>query len=306
MSSDPIAPSRRRILRAVGAVALAACDRTKPLAARPATGDWHELTFASAPSEPDGQRALVLSPPGGRERPLPLLVALHGRGESGRGLEVGAHAWRDDYELDRLHQRLQAPPLVAEDLRGLASAPRLAQLNASLSAAPYRGLCVACPYTPDLRKRSLAGAASFARFVVERLLPRVRAEHGGSGERKATGIDGVSMGGRLALLLGLGNPEVFGVVGAMQPALRVDEAPMFADLARKAMARADVALRLVSSEGDPFLPAVRALSERLHAEGIAHELLVVPGPHDYVWNRGPGGVEMLLWHERVQRGLRAP
>ena len=26
----------------------------------------------------------------------------------------------------------------------------------------------------------------------------------------------------------------------------------------------------------------------------------------YVWNEGPGAYEMLLWHERVLRGLPAP
>jgi iron(III)-salmochelin esterase len=29
---------------------------------------------------------------------------------------------------------------------------------------------------------------------------------------------------------------------------------------------------------------------------------VIPGGHDYTFNRGPGGIEMLLWHDRVLRG----
>jgi enterochelin esterase-like enzyme len=114
------------------------------------------------------------------------------------------------------------------------------------------------------------------------------------------------MGGRLSLLVGLTHPEVFGVVGALQPAIRPEEAPMISELARAAMAKAKVSLRLVSSVDDPFLPAVRAASERLTADGVPHELLVTPGNHGYEFNRGPGGAEMLLWHERVQRGLPAP
>ncbi len=290
----------------LGAIAIGGCDRTTPRPPPPVAPPWRELAFPPTPGDPTDQLALVLSPPGATEEARPVLVALHGRGESGRGLAVGAHAWRDDYDLDRLDRRLSAPPLVASDLQGLVEAARLARINASLAAAPYRGVCVACPYTPDLPDRSLAGAAGFGRFVIDRLLPRVRADHGGSGERRATGIDGVSMGGRLALLVGLGHPEVFGAVGALQPALRVDEAPAFAELAREAASRAPIALRLVSSAGDPFLPAVRALSDRLRVVGVDHELLVTPGPHDYVWNRGPGGAEMLIWHERVERGLPAP
>ncbi|MEO7326936.1 MAG: esterase, partial [Minicystis sp.] len=90
------------------------------------------------------------------------------------------------------------------------------------------------------------------------------------------------------------------------PAIREDEAEMIAALAKRAFARAKMVLRLVSSEEDPFLPAVRAAGAALRAEGIPHELLVIPGTHGYEFNRGPGGVEMLLWHERVQRRLPPP
>jgi dienelactone hydrolase len=298
MFDGPLLPGRRRALLGLAALALGACRRRAPSA--PPTGSWKELSFAP----PDEQRALLLAPQA--THALPVLVALHGRGESGRGLDVGARAWRDDYDLDRLDQRLRKPPLTSADLQEFVKEERLAKLNASLAAAPYEGLAVACPYTPDLRDRTLAGAAGFARFVIDALLPRARAEAKASTDRVATGIDGVSMGGRLALLVGLSRPDVFGAVGALQPALRVDEAPMFAEMARAASEKQKLALRLVSSDDDPFLPAVRALSERLGALGVAHELIVTPGPHDYAWNRGPGGVEMLLWHERIQRGLPSP
>src|SRR5688572_17747147 len=62
-------------------------------------GLWRELAFEPSADAPDGQRALLLV----SERDAPLLVALHGRGESGRGLDVGARGWRDDYALERAH-----------------------------------------------------------------------------------------------------------------------------------------------------------------------------------------------------------
>jgi predicted esterase len=296
---DPEGVTRRRAMLGLTAIALGACRRDTP-PPMPATGPWKELSFAP----PDEQRAFMLAQPS--SKPPPVLVALHGRGESGRGLDVGARAWRDDYHMDRIDGRLRAPPLLPADLLDMARPERLARINASLSADPYQGLVVVCPYTPDLRDRSAAGAQGFARFVTDALLPRVRAEASTAPTRAATGIDGVSMGGRLALLVGLTHPETFGAVGALQPALRADEAPIFAALARAAMARHPVALRLVSSDGDPFLTAVRALSNELHEVGVTHELVVTPGPHDYAWNRGPGGAEMLLWHERVLRGLPPP
>jgi hypothetical protein len=304
-------PSRRRILLGLAALALPSCRCGAP--APPPAGAWREIAFEPTPDHPDPQRALLLLPEGERRgaaasgaADLPVLVALHGRGESARGVEAGARGWRDDYRLDAILRRLHAPPLAAADLGDLVTPERLALLNASLERDEYRGLVIATPFTPDPRDRTAAGARPFARFVVDRLLARVRAEAGSPLRRDATGIDGVSLGGRLALLVGLSHPEVFGAVGALQPALRADEAEALSALARSAMERHPVALRLVSSDWDPFLPAIRAVSERLRRDGVAHELLVTPGPHDYAWNRGPGGVEMVLWHERVLRGLRPP
>jgi acetyl esterase/lipase len=293
---------RRRALIAMGALALGACSRSRTSAPLPPGGAWQDLSFDPSPDAPDGERALVFAP----AKDLPLLVALHGRGESGRGLEIGAHGWRDDYLIEHMHDRLRAPPLVAKDMHGMATPARLAAINAALEAAPYSGLCVTSPYTPDLPDRSPAGATGFGRFVVETLIPRARAAAGAKQDRAATGIDGVSMGGRLALFVGLAYPEVFGSVGALQPALRPEEAPMISELARASAAKAPLSLRLLSSEADPFLPAVRAVSERLRADGIVHELLVVVGNHDYDFNRGPGSAEMLVRHERILRGLRAP
>jgi hypothetical protein len=316
------AVDRRSLLVGSAALALGACDKSGPPAPGttgplttppPPGGAWHQVSFLVGPDTPEGERAFLLDPwpgavgldasaPGVR----PLLVALHGRGEAGRGLDVGAGAWPNDYQLDRLHRRLLAPPLTTRDLLEMTSPERLGKLNATLAAAPYQGLGLACPYTPHLDDPSADGARPFGRFVVNQLLPELRRATGSQADRRATGIDGVSMGGRLALLVGLTHPETFGVVGALQPAIRIEEAGLISELARAAMAKAPVRLRLVTSEEDYFLAAVRATSERLRADGVEHELLVIPGTHGYDFNRGPGGADMLLWHERVQRGLAAP
>lgn len=290
---------RRRTVLGLAALYVAGCHRERSI---PLVLDerWKDLNFDPA----DEQRALLLAPRS--VEPLPLLVALHGRGESGRGTEVGARAWRDDYALDVLDKKLRAQTISEADLGNFVSPDRLTRLNASLAKTPYAGLAVACPYTPLVSDRSPAGAEPFARFVIDKLLPRARAEAKTSSERDKTGIDGVSMGGRLALLVGLSHPEVFGVVGALQPAIRVEEAALFTSLARAALAKGSLRLRLVSSEQDPFLQAVRALSTALREASIEHELVVTPGPHDYAWNRGPGGAEMLLGQERALRGMPPP
>lgn len=151
----------------------------------------------------------------------------------------------------------------------------------------------------------MTGDRSFARFVGRDLLPRVRAEVGAPDDVRVA-IDGVSMGGRLAIYAGLHDPATFHGLGALQPALSASRDD-FARLVALAKARADGAtappLRLVSSEEDPFLEPVRTLGAALGAAGVPHSVLVTPGPHDYAWNRGPGAIEMLLWHERALRGL---
>lgn len=238
---------------------------------------------------------------------LPVVVALHGRGESGRGLDAGARGFRDDYGLERVDARLRRPPITRDDLLGFTNDARLGQINASLAASPYQGVVLATPYAPDLADRTFAGAEPFGRFVVEALLPKAREVAGAPSNPERTGIDGVSMGGRLALWIGLRFPEAFGAIGAMQPAVREGEADAIAKLARDARAKnPKLRLRLLTSDGDYFLPAVKALSAAMNAIGVAHDLVIVPGPHDYAFNRGPGCAEMLLFHERALRGLPSP
>jgi hypothetical protein len=269
-------------------------------------GVWQELAFEATAKRKEAQHALLLANGDG-----PLLIALHGRGEAGRGLTEGARGWRDDYELERARTRALAPPLTKADFHGFVKQARLVALNASLRANPYEGLAVACPYTPALSDRSVDGAKPFASFVIDELIGRARAALGvapppPADVRARTGIDGVSMGGRLALLVGLSHPETFGAVGALQPAISKGEALWLSQLAARAAAVGTQAIRLVTSKSDPFREAVETLSQQLDRDGVAHQLVVTPGPHDYIWNRGPGSYELLLWHERVLRGLPPP
>ncbi|HEY4116297.1 MAG TPA: alpha/beta hydrolase-fold protein [Byssovorax sp.] len=302
--------ARRKTLGLLASLALAACkSRSGASTAGPHAPDdqarvekekstsWRDLAFDAPAGLPDGEAAMVLVPDAAADKPV--LVALHGRGESGNGTTIGARAWPIEYELDRLERRLHAPPITSADLGDVVDAARLARINALLADKAYAGMTVACPYAPWQPDR----ADAFQAFVVDALLPKARAEAKATAARERTGIDGVSMGGRLALLVGLGRPDVFASVGALQPAVKADEAPMWSDLAQRAMARAPIKLRLVTTDKDVFREAVEAIAARLAQDNVPHELVVVPGEHGYAWNRGAGGLEMLFWHERMLRGL---
>jgi hypothetical protein len=255
---------------------------------------------------PFGASDVVVAIPSGGpdEERFPVLVAFHGRGESLKGPKRGARGWVDDYELGLTTSRLWTPPLTARDFLGMVTDAHLAELNADLAARRFRGLIVVCPFLPDVLRgsRGESDGRLLARFVVDEVLPRVYRETPALGTAATTGIDGVSLGGRAALFVGFERPEAFGAVGALQPALDDDEAVRVAQLAQDARARNPaLAVRLLTSDEDYFLAPTRLLSRALLDHGVEHRLDVVVGTHSYEFNRGPGGYEMLLFHDRALR-----
>lgn len=231
---------------------------------------------------------------------LPVLVALHGRGEAMKGPERGVLGWPKDYELLRAVRRVANPPLTADDFEGFVEPERLALHNAALAARPFGGLAIVCVYEPDIDLRKPTQIDAYGRYLVDTVLPRVRSEL--PVLPGAIGIDGVSLGGALALRVGLAHPDVFAAVGTLQAAIGNEQIPELTELARAARARRPaLALRLLTSHDDYFRKAITGASQSFRAAGIAHDFEDIPGPHDYPFNRGPGAIEMLLWHDRVLR-----
>jgi hypothetical protein len=236
---------------------------------------------------------------------FPVLIALHGRGESLKGNRRGARGWIDDYDLDRAMQRLARPPLRARDFQGYVSRERLRRINRALVEQPYSGLIVVCPYLPDVLRRENAfkEAEPLAAFIVDVLLPRVYASTPALGTPASTGIDGVSLGGRAALLVGFARPRAFGAVEALQAAIDGSEIERFAELGARALAdNPNLSLRLLTSDKDHFLRVNEQLSAVLKERGVQHRYSRVQGTHSYRFNRGPGALEMLLFHDRALRG----
>jgi enterochelin esterase-like enzyme len=200
----------------------------------------------------------------------------------------------------RAFDRLWAPPLREPDYEGFVDAERLAEANASLAKRPFGGLVVACPWLPDVRPAATGDVSDYAHYVIDELLPRVRAETPALSAPEATGIDGVSLGGVVALRIGLTLPDSFGAVGGIQPALGDGQNGEWTTLAQSARARRPgMKLRLMTSHDDYFRDAIVGLSRSWRAAGVAHDFAEFPGPHDYVFNRGPGSIELLLWHDRA-------
>ena len=246
-------------------------------------------------------RAVVVVPTwGGAAERYPVVVALHGRGESLKVPAEGAMGWPRDYAMVRAVDRLRAPPLTPADYEGFAEPARMSALNAALASRPLRGVIVACPYLPDVRPATTGDVTLYGKFLVEVLLPRIRREAPALAAAASTGIDGVSLGGVVALRIGLSSPEVFGAVGGIQPAVQEGQNREWTAMAQAARARTPgLALRLLTSHDDYFHDGITGISRAWRAAGVAHDFADVPGPHDYVFNRGPGSIELLSWHDRV-------
>ncbi len=248
-----------------------------------------------------GGRAVALVPGWMKQgERMPLLFALHGRGEANKGAELGVMGWPRDYALLRAIGRVCAPPLTSDDLEGFVDPKRLAEHNKELADRPFRGLVVVCPYSPDVDLRKPPQIREYGDYLMRSVLPRAKKELPVIDAPEAIGIDGVSLGGALALRIGLGHAESFGAVGTLQPAIGEDQVADYTDLAKAARARnPKLGLRLLTSDKDYFKSAIRLTSAGWRNAGVAHDFVEIPGPHDYPFNRGPGAIEMLLWHDRV-------
>jgi pimeloyl-ACP methyl ester carboxylesterase len=299
------ASTRTRLVQAtcLAAVVGLAAGSFAPLHAQITSDVVHQynLTVTGPTGQPE--RVLItlprlaghaLSPEGER---WPLLVALHGRGEAAQGPMRGYLGWNVMYGLPRAFGALLRGRLTAVDYGGFVRPAQLEQRNAALARKRFEGIAVVTPFVPDLLEPERADElAQYEAWLAGPMLEQVRRAYPGVAQTRAgTGIDGVSMGGRISLGTGLRFPDVFGSVGGIQPAVRGD-AEM---LSARASLEKPQFIRLVSSDGDPFLPATRALSEAFRARGVSHDLLVVPGPHDYEFNRGPAGIELLYFHASV-------
>jgi enterochelin esterase-like enzyme len=161
-------------------------------------------------------------------------------------------------------------------------------------------MVVVCPYSPDVELRKPKQVKDYGDFLMKSVIPRVKKELPVVGSPASFGIDGVSLGGAIAIRTGLGNAESFGTVGSLQAAIGEDQVQELVDLAKSARQKnAGVKIRLLTSNEDYFRSAISHLSQAMRSASIDHDYADVPGPHDYPFNRGPGAIEMLLWHDRL-------
>lgn len=256
----------------------------------------HEL---DVPGERLARRCLLLIPRGGADR---LVVLFHGLGET-TSEGVGIRAWADRYGLVAAASRLARPPVVRtlSDANFLTDT-RLAELNAALAREPFRGPAFACPFTPNVFKQPSTAAAldRYTDWVTDALVPAARQRLGSAATAGAVAVDGVSLGGFVALEVFLRRPEAFQAAGATQPAIRENLVPGYAARFSAARERAGPRpLRIATSSWDGGRKASLALVKALRARGVEAAFSESPGPHDQRWLREVGSLELMFHYDRV-------
>lgn len=229
----------------------------------------------------------------------PLVIAFGGAGECARPPRQGALAWLGYYKMDDAVVALTKNHLESNDFRGLVTPERLIEFNNSLKERPYSGVIVACPYSPIITTFRDFEDTGYEQYIVQELVPllkkRYRVAEG------PVGVDGVSMGGARAMLYGLKYPEMFSAIGAVQGAFgpSLDTYRQLIDKNRGKLKNRSI--QLVTSDGDGMAPSVEKMSHLLKDEGIPHTYMNLTGPHDYIFNQGPGSIALLMFHNRAQR-----
>lgn len=250
-----------------------------------------------------GRRFLLCVPKHLKEgEKVPLVVLLHGLGETGDE-RMGVYAWVEKYGLATAYERLRKPPIQRVGKRKDWTDARLGEVNAALTKQAFGGLCLVCPYTPNVHKLpDPAGKLdAYAKWITDVVIPRARKDAPVHADAARTAIDGCSLGGYVALEVFLRKPDAFGGFGGVQSAVSEFRAPGYADRIATALAKAKKPMHLLTSEGDPFLPGNKKVAADLGKKGVACDLRVIPGPHDQPWLREAGTIEMLLWHDRRKK-----
>lgn len=229
--------------------------------------------------------------------PLPLVVFLHGLGET-TNERLGAYAWVEKYGLGSAWHRLKKDPIERTSKRGEWTDARLAEVNADLAAKPFRGFAMVCPFMPN--PKGASDCDDYAKWIESSLLPRCRKEAKVLTDPASTFLCGVSLGGYVSLEVLVRLPHVFGAWAGMQTAIGTFAANGYAEKIAKAPGGTSKPMLVLTSTQDHWKSSSEALVAAFDARRVPHTFRVVPGPHDQPWLREAGTIEALLWLDRIK------
>ena len=294
----PDRPARKFYLRLgrrsfLGGAAMLALGRTAQAEDDEFTDDLRNLRVVDAIE--DKRRFTLITPKYLQpDQRIPLIVLLHGLGETGDP-KAGAYAWARLYGAGAAWQRMKRPPIERTSKRGEWTDSRLAEVNADLEKRPFRGFAMACPHMPNLSGSSEMDA--YASWIEKSLLPRCRRETQTVEDAEHTYLGGVSLGGYVSLEMMMRIPHVFGAWAGVQTAINAAAGAKYAAALAKDPSRP---LFLLTSEQDHWRTGSDSLAAGFKEKSLPYEYRVIPGPHDQPWLREAGTIETLYWLDRLR------
>ncbi|MGO9566009.1 MAG: alpha/beta hydrolase [Desulfomonilaceae bacterium] len=259
--------------------------------------------YFTIPSRKYPQGVVAVSLPIGYEkntkRKYPLVIAFGGAGECARSPRDGALAWLYYYKTDEAVRALANNRLTPDDFRRLITPPHLNDFNRKLKARPYSGIILACPSSPLLTPQVGLEFPEYEEYIMDELVPALKSRYRVADA--GVGVDGVSMGGARSMYYGFKYPEVFSSIGSVQGAFGpyFDIYRHFVERHRETLKKRSI--QLVTSDRDPMAPSVERMHQLLVDNSIPHLYLKLTGPHDYIFNQGPGALELLVFHDHALR-----
>lgn len=281
----------------------------KPVSTERITGYRTPAEYLTLPSKYVADATTVVTLPKDYEaqpqKKYPLVIAFGGAGECAKPPRSGAMAWMHYYKTDEAVEALQASRLQQPAFRGLAKDEEINAFNARLGKHPYRGIILACPYSPLLAVAQDLESLDYENYLVRELIPALKARYRVAEDR--VGVDGVSMGGARSMYYGLKYPNVFSSIGSIQGAFG-PYLELYERLIRQNRGALEKrSIQLITSDGDNLRRWVERMHQLLLTQGIPHRYSVLTGPHDYIFNQGPGCLALLVFHnEALNKKIAGP
>ncbi|MFH1113369.1 MAG: alpha/beta hydrolase-fold protein [Pseudomonadota bacterium] len=258
------------------------------------------------PSEnyPEGVAVVTLPKDYSREphKTYPMVIAFGGAGECARPPRDGAMAWMHYYKTDEAVEALADNELREGDFRNLVVPAHLDEFNQRLQRNPYQGIILVCPSSPPLSFVEGGETSHYESYIMHDLIPSLKKHYRVAPGR--LGIDGVSMGGSRSMYYGFKYPDVFSSIGAVQGAVG-PYLNLFENLIdRNKDTLKKCSIQLVTSDGDYLAGSVKKMHRLLLTKKIPHTYYMLTGPHDYIFNQGPGALALLVFHNDALNGKR--
>lgn len=256
------------------------------------------------------QHAVFVLPPDYHtsQKTYPAVLSFAGLGESRRGNRLGAWGWVEKYGVVPAMAALHRGTITRRDFQKLVTPEELQGYQSILQTHPYQGVVLVCPYPPNILRKRSPEMPTFERYLLEELIPYTRKHLRVGQSADLWGVDGISLGGLLSTYIGFKYPQHFRAIGSQQAS--VGSYPRY--LKRLARENAEVlktrALNIATSDRDPFKKTLRGFDKTLTDMDIPHRFTVLQGNHDKRFVKGPGSMELLLFHDRAlwQQGDMPP